>query len=97
MYIYIYTYLSLSLYIYIYIQEHEIFIQPFIRFGGGFVGEKSFDAGSFAREGPGRHGRGGGRIHTRECLGHHRKGTPGIGNLDCVCLMSGNSLIIAML
>ena len=22
--------------------------------------------------------------YSRKCLGHHRKGTPGIGNVDCV-------------
>ena len=33
------------------------------------------------------------RMHTsRECSGHHRKGTPGIGNVDYV-LMSDNSII----
>ena len=39
-------------------------------------------------------------VYSRECLGHHRKGTPRIGNVHQVfskCLMPDNSLIVAML
>ena len=36
---------------------------------------------------------------SRECLGRHRKGTPGIGDVDCIvmCSMSDLSLITAVL
>ena len=35
--------------------------------------------------------------HSRECLGHHMKGTPGIGEMLVMCAMSGNSIIKCLL
>ena len=50
------------------------------------------DKAQLGRDGGDDHARGDDRAlrslpaPARECLGHHRKGTPGIGNVLCVCV-----------